>query len=336
LRYNPALDGLRAVAIILVLATHYSSTAFPGGWIGVDVFFVLSGYLITSILLREIREKGGIDFTKFYARRAIRLMPPLLLTCLAILVISMRSSHGEDIRRYLLFTVSYLLNWKPLLPVNDSVNSMDHTWSLATEEQFYILWPLALPFIMTLRRPIVALLGATVAMTFVRFAFWHFWDFGDGEWLLKFSLLRPVGLLVGCALAFLPLRQWRSPIAVQSALVVGLGVMALCPIYADSLWGPLAASLISAGLIVCLQGPSFLAMSPLRYIGKISYGIYLYHCPIVIYGRPYTSSLLLIGLSVIVAALSYEFFEKPILGLKARFQPRNETDLPEGGIVAQS
>lgn len=111
MRYNPALDGLRAFAIILVILTHSYRQAFPGGWIGVDVFFVLSGYLITSILTKEIRETGRISWGNFYARRVLQLTPALAVLAIFQFTRAAFSSNGSEIREATLIGVAYIENW---------------------------------------------------------------------------------------------------------------------------------------------------------------------------------------------------------------------------------
>ena len=187
MKYNPALDGLRAVAILLVLADH--SGLLRGGLIGVDVFFVLSGYLITSILLVELRQTGEISLSNFYWRRSLRLFPALGVLAAFELLRSFVSPHGcghprrgsrcdhvsAKLERRLLFAPGGL---------------MGHTWSLATEEQFYFLWPLALPLIFK-RQPLAWIVAAAAMMISARFL-----PVGYTRPAIDFSPgLRPVGLL---------------------------------------------------------------------------------------------------------------------------------------------
>jgi peptidoglycan/LPS O-acetylase OafA/YrhL len=149
-KYNPALDGLRGVAIIFVLADH--SGLLTGGLIGVDVFFVLSGYLITSILLNELRQTGEISLSNFYWRRSLRLFPALGVLVAFELLRSFVSPHGSDIREGALVAIAYLQNWNNVFHFAPG-GLMGHTWSLATEEQFYLLWPLASPLIFKRKNP---------------------------------------------------------------------------------------------------------------------------------------------------------------------------------------
>lgn len=342
MRYSPALDGLRGVAIGLVICGHTMRQIFPlAGWIGVDVFFVLSGYLITSILLRELQETGQISFCNFYARRALRLFPALAILVTAQFIRSAFSHNGHEIREATLVSVAYIENWNMIFsywPTGD----MGHTWSLATEEQFYLLWPLALVFLMN-RGPLAWLTASVAAMTAAELLFWHGGGSGT-EHALQYSLgIRPVGLLIGAALAF---GKWRLPAWTAPVALLTIGVVALTADRSASIFlaAPLAVSLATAALIVCTSQASpvtdMLSFAPLRYVGKISYGLYLYHVPIFLFGEEHKIhlSFYLYGVGLIVlmfaaAILSYEFIEKPILGLKRRF-PREIVALPAEGLNA--
>jgi peptidoglycan/LPS O-acetylase OafA/YrhL len=134
LRYNPALDDLRAVAITLVIITHFYYPAMPGGWIGVDVFFVLSGYLITSILLREINQTGRIDWINFYRRRLLRLTPALAVLVVFQLIRAGLSPNGPEIREATLIGATYLENWNNVFQFGP-FDAMAHTWSLVALER---------------------------------------------------------------------------------------------------------------------------------------------------------------------------------------------------------
>lgn len=315
MKYNPALDGLRAVAILLVLACHTAGRAFPGGWVGVDVFFVLSGYLITSILLRELRTTGRIDIGSFYWRRALRLLPALGLLCVFQLVRSMFSANGAEIREATLGGALYLENWNAVYHWWDPA-LMDHTWSLAVEEQFYLMWPLLLPLLFL--RGLWWAAAAVCALATARVVCWRL---GYAEATLDFSMLRPVGLLVGCALAF---GQRSAPgwvgtaalcVVVAVAVVVGRSPVVFAV-------APIVVSLATA--VVVMGSPGWLAAAPLRYLGRISYGVYLYHWPVFILGEKlkpagfgHVWAVGLVVLIVALAALSYEFVEKPVLRLRS-------------------
>jgi peptidoglycan/LPS O-acetylase OafA/YrhL len=341
-KYIPALDGLRAFAILLVIGCHcLPGRILAGGLIGVDVFFVLSGFLISSILLRELHETGDISLSNFYWRRSLRLFPALSVLIAFELIRAAFSPHRSEILEATLVGAAYLQNWNNVFAFAPG-DYMGHTWSLATEEQFYILWPLALPLVFK-RKPLAWIAAAIGAMVVARELAYHF---GFTRQALDFSLgLRPVGLLIGCALAFLPIRSWRLPNVSGPILFAALMSIALIGerVYVSA---PLIASLLTAGLIVYLQRSSALASAlswpPFVYVGKISYGLFLYHLPIFYLGetfKPATPFHLyaagLICLTFAAAALSYEFVEKPFLRLKDRLGARSgaPTAVPvdEGG-----
>jgi peptidoglycan/LPS O-acetylase OafA/YrhL len=327
MRYNPALDGLRAVAITFVILTHSFIHLFPGGGIGVDVFFVLSGYLITSILLNEIHETGSIAWGRFYWRRFLRLTPALAILAAFQFAHAAVSPHdASEIRNATFVAVAYLQNFNVALGFVPT-DVIGHTWSLATEEQFYWIWPLAL-LALARRHPARWVAGAIVAMLAVKIMLWR-----SGATLNHLQYgpdARPIGLLVGCLLALIPPRLWpRLPDAVPLALLGLLGV--LCVAYrGDMSWpmimAPLAASVACAALIMAAQRDGLtarlLSMPPAVYLGKISYGLYLYSAPICFLGAArHVNPLVLIGASAGAAALSYEYVESPILRLRENFGP---------------
>ncbi|WP_146167812.1 acyltransferase, partial [Micromonospora sp. MH33] len=151
--YQPALDGVRALAVAAVLAFHGGVATLPGGFLGVDAFFVLSGFLITSLLLAEHRDTGRIDLVAFWGRRVRRLLPALLLVLLVVLVLSRKLMPGTELgalRWDELAALGYVANWRmanrdgDYFAATGSPSPLQHTWSLGIEEQFYLLWPLLL------------------------------------------------------------------------------------------------------------------------------------------------------------------------------------------------
>jgi peptidoglycan/LPS O-acetylase OafA/YrhL len=329
MRYNPALDGLRAVAVLLVIGLHTNRPSVPGGDIGVDIFFVISGYLITSILLAEVKRTGSVSMRNFYFRRFLRLTPAFAIVLGAEAIRSLFVSNGQEIREAILVCGLYLENWNHVFSFSPT-DLMGHTWSLATEEQFYLLWPTALLLILN-KRPVVWLLAGVVIMTVAAFTFWRV-----GNWEMShYSLIgRPIGLLVGCLLAFAPRLNMKG------AGLVFLGALVAIALFTDDGPGvscaafvPLGASILAAALIASLTPGAMvftaLSFSPLRYVGRISYGLYLYHFPIFRLGEEYNPGwpfhLYALGLIALIfgaAALSYEFVEKPCLRLKDRLGTR--------------
>jgi peptidoglycan/LPS O-acetylase OafA/YrhL len=323
LRYNPALDGLRAVAIALVLSSHTMRFVTGGGWIGVDVFFVLSGYLITSILLRELRSTGAIDFRSFSIRRSLRLTPALAILLAFEMARSSFAHGGAEIREQAIVAGAYLEDFNVAFGWHDP-GLVAPTWSLAVEEQFYLLWPFVLGILFT-RRPVRWLCAAMVAMTIARIEFRY-----DENLIQALPMIRPVGLLVGCALAFAP--QWRVPSWTGIAALLAIVAIALTNESLPLLYlaAPALVSIATAALIASTWQPgsisAALSFLPLRYVGRISYGIYLFHFPIFMLGEQHKVHLpfglfgaLLIALVFLAAAASYEFVEKPILQIKGRF-----------------
>jgi peptidoglycan/LPS O-acetylase OafA/YrhL len=151
LRYMPALDGLRALAVLAVLLYHGNVSWAQGGYFGVDAFFVLSGFLITGLLLAEWRDEGGINFKQFWVRRARRLLPALALVVVAVAVYAARYAMPielHQLRRDALSTIGYVANWSQIFAHQSyfeqfaAPSALKHTWSLAIEEQFYLVWPL--------------------------------------------------------------------------------------------------------------------------------------------------------------------------------------------------
>lgn len=328
--YNPALDGVRAVAVLIVLAFHCRLPGFGGGYVGVDVFFVLSGYLITTILRAELEATGQVAIGRFYWRRALRLWPPLLLMLCAYIVAAPVFFSGTNVVRDVLVTGFYLSDYSQAiwgLP-----KFLGHTWSLSVEEHFYLLWPLAILATRRLTdRQLAWLLGALfVLATAWRCADMLLWR--DWAWTYYRFDTRMSGLVLGGAIAVLP---WRMK-AETARLAATLSVLLLVSVTAafrwdmpEALtWGGLVVDLAAAGLILSLASSHALPLrglfesQPAVYLGLVSYSIYLWHYPIARIVRdhfdPLTTFLIVAPLSVALAAASYEYMEKPLRALRRR------------------
>lgn len=297
MRYNPALDGLRAIAVLAVIEFHgHWHWLGLQGSLGVDMFFVLSGFLITSILLRE-EEAGGIRLGEFYLRRARRLYPALItLTALML--------------------AAGWITWKSagivLLYLSDYIAPPDilgHTWTLAVEEHYYLLWPLLLPFVARMgRRNAVVLLALLYAAAFL----WNIYQPFAYRFGFRFDMTL-TGLLFGCLLAFLP-RDTKLPFVALA--LASLYTIASGPGHARAFAEAATACLIVLSYQTTIP---FLTRAPLVYIGRISYGIYLYHWPVQWLLRNtaegWQQLLLVIVVSIACAALSYHtveaYFRKP-------------------------
>jgi peptidoglycan/LPS O-acetylase OafA/YrhL len=353
LRYRPEVDGLRAIAVTSVVLYHAGLSLggmdlFKGGFIGVDIFFVISGYLITFILLTELRD-GSFSITGFYERRARRILPALFTVLIATLILgwfSMLPKAFDEVAESVVSSILFASNFyfwthdtygaepsalKPLL----------HTWSLAVEEQFYLLYPLALLALWRwLRRPIAAamllLLAASLAL-----AQWSSGTYPDAA----FYLLPTRGweLLAGALLATCEINIGRAGNALSTRMLVPLG--AVCIIWSvfafhDRMQHPSFITLVpivGTMLLIWFARPGeavsdLLASAPFRGIGLISYSFYLWHFPVFAFDKIRTAALpsvaqkfALIGLALILATASYWFVERPFrrreLVPTARFVP---------------
>jgi len=350
LGYRPALDGVRAFAVGAVLAVH--GGLVRGGFFGVDIFFVLSGFLITSLLIEEWVRTGRINLRAFYVRRARRLLPALFLTIAGVGLLYAFFPELDRGLGYLwsaLAAAFYVGNWAEAFHSHGSLGDLGlltHTWSLAIEEQFYIAWPLLLMF--PLRRRygpqsltvvLVCLALTSAALSFLT------WERVLGGSAFFQSHTRAVDLLVGCALGTAwasrgmrrPLQQFAESPRVALAAIAGLAVFiaALSPddplVY--SVGFPVVA--LCSGVVIAhviANGGSVvtatLSLGPIVWIGVRSYGIYLYHLPIFEVLTPSRLHLRMaivlqirILLTVIVAAASYRFVEARFLRRKPYATP---------------
>lgn len=307
LAYLPGVDGLRAVAVIAVFLFH--AGVLDGGFIGVDVFFVISGYLITALAITEIERNGRLGLGAFWARRARRLLPALMLVCSAVLVYSI-AEGGAAVRRVgrdVTATILYVANWAQIGAGRDYFASYDappllqHAWSLAVEEQFYLVWPLILMAIVfglggrTRRlRPAVAAVAVAAAAASVGVSYWlksH--DASLGR--LYFGTdTRAVGLAIG-SVAGCYVRPSTLPASPARLDVFGAaGALALL---AMMLWidgserwlygaGFLVIALASLSLVTAAMGTGWtgrlLSIRPLVALGRVSYGFYLWHWPVIV------------------------------------------------------
>lgn len=336
LGHVPALDGLRGMAILLVLAVHANQV--PGGALGVDLFFVLSGFLITALLLGEWGEHGAISLRRFYARRARRLLPALLVMLGGFVVLSsllekpdVPGWNGRDALEAAGFSLAYSANVVQAFDGRLDAQGGQHLWSLAQEEQFYALWPTALALLLLWRcrpRVLIAALGTLFAVLWA-------WRIGllasgasyDRVWFGPDT--HADGLLVGaiCGVLFSYglVRELRAvtvwTAAVAATVIVVISAWDTHELYQYGL--PLFC--IASGVIVLAAATGRLTRTPLvtrplGAVGRISYALYLWHFPLFLafgwkIGLP---------LSIAVAAASYRFVEKPILRRRQTARPREQ------------
>ena len=344
------LDGLRALAVLAVLAFHLNLPWTPGGFLGVDVFFVLSGFLITDLLVARYTRDHKVGLRDFWIRRARRLVPALAVMLVAVtaFVALFEPDQMDNLRSGLVGAVTYTSNWlqafqhQSYFDLYGPPPALQHLWSLAVEEQFYLLWPLLLVVVLAvLRRPghraLVAWLGAA------------------GSALLMFAIYVPgqdpslvyygtdthaSALMIGAAIALTwPLasiakisRTWRIDLLGLAGLaVLGWAVWHLSgsnPLVYPV--GLVLAALAAGCVVVAAVAPgriaSALSARPLRWIGVRSYGIYLWHWPVIAItaglavraSRSAPARLIDVVVPIALAAASWRWLEKPILGNGAR------------------
>ena len=335
MRYVPALDGTRAIAALAVMLVHAWMPSVPGGFLGVDVFFVLSGYLITRLLLEESDNAGRIDLPRFYVRRLRRLYPALLLllAVYAVLGPMLWSRYPMDWHVSAGFAAGLYVSdytWAFDLPMRH----LAHTWSLAVEEQFYLVWPVIVLGLARLPRRTMSLVlfGGFVLLTAWRC---HEWLQGRMPEGVYFSLdTHAAGLVLGA------LGAVSRPKVPAWAGWVGLAGLVACfggfKIYTDAamLAGITAAELCS--LLVVLAPPYILAQPTMVWLGQISYGLYLWHYPVMRLLRdadfsPVPTFLLGSAISIPLAAASYYTVEAWF-----RSRGRGGVRMPAGKIGFQS
>jgi peptidoglycan/LPS O-acetylase OafA/YrhL len=319
MKHLPAIDGLRAIAVLAVVAYH-AGLPVPAGFIGVDVFFVISGYVITRMLAAEHAQTGRIDFAAFYARRVRRILPALAVVVLAVLAASVVLLGPVDRLAVVksavaAMAVSANFHFQTVTGgyFDASADQMPllHLWSLAVEEQFYFVWPLLLALLYRFRHSwpaMVTLAGASfwLAQTWPQEAAFYqmpsrFWELALGG-LIAFlpARSRAVYAYAGLALLFLA-------IAVPFQPFPGTGALPAC----------LGAALVIHAAHSGVSMP-LLQLRPVRTIGLISYSLYLWHWPLLALAKAYrldaptlTDNLLLCGVAFILAALSYRYVETP-------------------------
>ncbi len=388
-----ALDGLRTIAVLLVLGYHVKVPGMQGGFLGVDIFFVLSGFLITSLLAKEITHRGRVDLATFWMRRVLRLLPASLLVIGTVLVWATiwapplrRAEIGVDA----LWSLLYVGNWRFIAASSyfsgdGTTSPLQHVWSLAVEEQFYLVWPLLLTIVAA---PAVAHLRAgpdgsadsaarseraagrrravsTVALTTTvllavisaGLLAWHY-DPVSADRAYMGTDTKAFEPLIGAAAAALVMRprvqSWVSEHA-QSLIIVGLltvaaglallgGPNAPRPSY---FYGGAVAFALGCAVLVSATSLAdrrhgltlLLGSTPIAYIGRISYGVYLWHWPLCVWligdrGFDPLRALAVVSLTILVASASYHLVEYPVRTGQLRTARPRLVLLPASGVVA--
>ena len=339
---RPEIQALRALAVGVVVLYHFWPALSPAGYVGVDVFFVVSGFLITGILLRDAAETGRIRFARFYGRRVRRILPSALLVLAVTSVVTAIVVPPAEAARWfreILASTLFIENWTQSIESQQGTTGLEstpvqHYWSLSVEEQFYLVWPLVIlagvwiasRFIRPRMRVVVGLLAAVTALSFVcslvlvgidnNLAYFstlsRAWEFGIGGLLACASVavghdrLRAATSWVGLALIV-------ASVYVATDIDAFPGLLVLMPVLgaAAVIWAGAPAVAWSTGRLV--------AFAPVLWIGGISYALYLWHWPVVmltpyITGRPSETPvmLLLLAISVLLAWGTTRLIEDPI------------------------
>ncbi|CAN5748029.1 acyltransferase family protein [soil metagenome] len=365
----PALDGLRGAAVAAVVAFHLGLTT--GGYLGVDLFFTLSGFLITSLLVAEWRARGRIDLKVFWVRRARRLLPAMLLVLVAVAWATQKWASNttfDQVHHDGLATLAYVANWRSVAAGTDywdlfaRPSPLEHTWSLAIEEQFYVVWPLISVGLLLwwgrrrrraaagddrepgplsdtevrtgLNRYLAVTLG--LAALSAASALWRYRGAGDANRVYFGTDTRAAAILFGAAFAIATARFGtvtgrRARVALEVAAIAVMIPLGWAWLHLPGT----DARLYHGGLLLCglattvvlaaashpRPGPvaQVLSFAPLRWLGLISYGLYLWHWPVIIFFTPgrtgwYDGGLLAarLGISLSLAIVSYWVLERPI------------------------
>lgn len=349
--YFKGIDGLRAIAVLSVLLSHAQVPGIKGGWIGVDIFFVISGFLITTILLKEHALRGTISIKNFYMRRILRLIPALLLLITFLIVYAWFFTSKKVFYSVLYdsaITIAYAQNW--VLAHGAPRGLLAHAWSLSLEEQFYIIWPLLLSLLLRIfKKPqrlalfLVFLIGLVV---------WHRVHlFETGATYRRLYLMldtRADCLLIGCLLSVLLFHKLIPPIdTLRTWLKIPLSLSVLLYLFTMhfdhrsqtvQFYGYFliaVASGIAILQLVTLPNSLFgkiFSDTRMRWIGKISYGLYLWHWPIFkilerhFHSTWYMEATVGIALTFVCASLSYYFVEEKFLKKKHRYSATDKAE----------
>jgi peptidoglycan/LPS O-acetylase OafA/YrhL len=358
------LDGLRAISVLLVLLFHHRhdnvghSKLMPSfGWVGVQIFFVLSGYLISDLLLQRRHAPLGEYLREFYGRRALRIFPLYFATLSVLQVLCWTGLDLDHARAGMLYAWTYVFNFFTMGATSQHSEAIDHFWSLCVEEQFYLLWPFVIYFSSRerLRKVLVALV---LAGPLIRLLLWSIVTTFPQLFNAKPEMAVYVNPLshvdafaVGALVALFPPRRALLGFALSTSVLLTAGT--LVALFSDSswddtkyalgyaiglragygfIWGYSLLNIWGASLIACLVNrqliPKFFENRSLSYLGKISYGIYILHYPLqLLVDTLFPSARLYVRLPIQLAATlgvatgSYYFLELPFLALKDRWFP---------------
>jgi peptidoglycan/LPS O-acetylase OafA/YrhL len=362
--YRPHLDGLRAVAVYLVVLFHAGSDRFTGGYIGVDVFFVLSGYLVTQLLLRDISALGSIRLGRFYSRRFRRLLPAAFVTLIvtaAVYTAIASPLEVSDAAGSFKAAFLYSANWyfihqaRGYFGADISANPVLHFWSLAVEEQFYLLWPLTLGALFAVtrrldprrRKRVVQAVIAIGAVTSAMFALSL--RTSNPNRAYYGADTRAYELLAGALLALLPglvvrASRYRRTFRVATAVsIAALLVVASSWVDLDAIERGIAVTAITCAFLVSIEAVEggivkrLLSSNAVVYLGKISYGTYLWHWIVILvalrafHPSPVATAAIAFLVATALASLSFEMLERPVR--MSRLLDRHRHAVIAGGLA---
>lgn len=347
---NAALDGLRFVAVAAVLAWHFGAPGGRAGFLGVDIFFVLSGFLITGILLGQV-ERGDVRLGAFWTRRIRRLAPALVLMLSTMIVwgaFFAPVTSRDELRGDITGTLMYAANWhfiasSSYFNARGEPSPLLHMWSLALEEQFYVLWPIALFLVALLVRRVrvrLAVVGGLAALAVLGSA-WRLFSLwaGSGDRAYMGTDSRMFEPLLGALLAVVLVghphlgssRGWNNALVLGGVSIIVGGMLTLGSVDGPSrLYANGGAVVFALGTAAVIWGiatrtsvaSAALSLPPVAYLGRISYGIYVWHWPLIVWADEgwiklggisgLERSLVLAAATVAIASLSYHLVEKPI------------------------
>lgn len=348
-KYRADIQGLRTVAVGVVVLYHVGVPGFSGGYVGVDVFFVISGFLITGLLLRELATTGHISLKDFWARRARRILPASAVTLVSVAILTLLIlpptrwiSTGQDIVASAVYLVNWLLAAKSIsyLSGNDPASPVQHFWSLAIEEQFYIIWPMLIIVLALIarralkrsKRPhdlhAVVLVGSMLLLVpSLSWSIYYTLAVPGQAYFVTTTRLWELALGAGLASC----APWFRLVPRSISIVVGwLGLAAIAAsavLYGHATAFPGYAALVptlgTAAIISATTAPHFgpnaiLSLRPMVWVGDLSYSLYLWHWPLIVFATfllggvlPAPAAVVVIAISILLAILSRRYVEEP-------------------------
>ena len=343
--FRADIEGLRGVAVLLVMLAHASIPGFSGGFIGVDIFFVISGYLITGLLVEERDRAGRVDFRRFYARRIKRLAGALLamvalvsVACILLLPDAMQAGQATAAFWAVLWSsnLHFAFLGVDYFDASSKANAFLHTWSLGVEEQFYLVWPLLILWACKGGHRWRVTLVAGVTILSLAGCWWLAWQRADQAYYLMPTRLWQ--LSVGALVWFMPVRMpWLRPVGIL-VIVLSVGAISDAVSYPWP-WALLpalgAAAMVSAGPGGVAE--RFLSGTALRWLGRISYSLYLWHWPILVLGlflvpdAGIATRIGMLGLAMMAGWASERWIERPL-----RMSGRQPNDVIRAGLLASA